>query len=78
MKNPLLDNQLNREVISLLAICNIPSLEKRVWLNTLEYMTDDEKNMLKENLKKEVQYEGEVSHQAAEKFIAALENGNAI
>jgi len=78
MKNLLLENQLNRDVISLLAICNIPPMEKRVWLNTLEYMTDDEKKEVIENLQKEAKYEEENAAASAANFIAALENGNAV
>ncbi|MBI5412786.1 hypothetical protein HZA42_00375 [Candidatus Peregrinibacteria bacterium] len=69
----LLENPLNRDVVSLLAACNIPALEKRVWIDLLPDMTDEEKEDLKENLTEEAEYETRITVEAAEKFIAGLE-----
>ena len=68
----MLENQLNREIICLLAVCSIPPTEKRVWVNLLPDMTDAEKEALKTNLGAEAEYETKVSEDAVAKFIEAL------
>lgn len=73
--DPLMNNELNRDIISLLAVSKIPPLEKRMWLAALPHMTDEEKTELKENLEQEVEYEIKVTEQATETFLAALKKG---
>lgn len=75
MKHPLLQDQLNCEIIGLLAVSKLQPLEKRLWLAVLPKMTEVEKNELKKNLEEEVDYEIKISEEAINQFVAAIENG---
>lgn len=70
-----MSNQLNCEIIGLLAVSQLPPLEKQIWLGLLSKMTEDEKNELKGNLEQEVDHEIKVSEKATEQFVQALEKG---
>ena len=74
-KHPLLQNQLNCEIIGLLAVSQLPPVEKRIWLLLLAKMTEDEKKELKKNLEQEVDYEVNISEKAIDEFVQALEKG---
>lgn len=73
MNHPLLKNPVNRDIISLLAACNLPSLEKGLWMAVLPDMTDDEKAALRENLKRELDYEVKISDEEMRQFLEGLE-----
>lgn len=73
MDHPLLQNPLNRDIVALLVACQLPALEKELWLSVLPDMTDEEKEALKENLKKELDYEVKISEEAVSQFIEAAE-----
>lgn len=75
MKHPLLQDQLNCEIIGLLAVSKLQPLEKRLWLAVLPKMTEAEKKELKGNLEQEVDYEIKVSEKAIDEFVQALEKG---
>lgn len=75
MDHPLLKNPLNRDLIALLAACNLSALEKELWVAVLPDMTHEEKEALRENLKKELDYEVKISEEAIQQFVQALEKG---
>lgn len=75
MTHPLLQDPLDRAIVSLLAVSHVVPLEKRIWLNLLPHMTEKEKNELKEILEEEVKYEIKTTEEETEKFLATLEKG---
>lgn len=70
-----MQTQLNDELIGLLAVSQLPPVEKQIWLGLLLKMTEAEKKELKENLEQEVDYEIKVREAAANQFMQALEKG---
>lgn len=73
--NKLMKNPLDRDIVILLTVSNLPPLEKKIWLNMLPDMTAEEKEQLKKNLEEEVMYETEMSKEAIKAFADVLAKG---
>ena len=71
--NQLLQDELNRDIVSLLVVSNLPPKAKRAWIFLLPHMANDEKVRLRALLEEEVKYEVKVSEEAANNFLAELE-----
>lgn len=67
-----MENPLNKKLISLIIISALPDNEKRIWMDVLPDMTEEEKNELVSNLTSQVQYEKELSEKAINQFVLAL------
>lgn len=67
-----MENPLNKKLISLIIISAIPDNEKRIWMDVLPDMTEEEKNELVANLEEQVKYEKEMSEKAINQFVEAL------
>ena len=74
MDQTFIDNPLNRDLIALLMVSNLPPMEKRIWVNMLENLTDEEKQDLKHNLEQEIDYEIKVEEKALRSFVHALQS----
>ena len=74
MDQTFIDNPLNRDLIALLMVSNLPPMEKRIWVNMLENLTDEEKQDLKHNLEQEIDYEIKVEEKALKSFVHALQS----
>ncbi|PJC36924.1 hypothetical protein CO046_03105 [Candidatus Peregrinibacteria bacterium CG_4_9_14_0_2_um_filter_53_11] len=72
MDHPLLQNELDRTIVSLLAVTNLPTVEKQLWLTILPAMEDEEKNELRGNLEREAEFEVALTQEALGKFLEAL------
>lgn len=72
----LFQNPIDRDIISLLTVSKLSTREKHVWLETLAFMTPEEKEELKKNLEAEVQYEVEVTEKTQEQFLQELEKAS--
>lgn len=70
-----MQTQLNDELIGLLAVSQLPDLEKQIWIGLLPKMTEAEKKELKGNLEQEVDYEIKAREVAASQFVQALQKG---
>lgn len=66
----LLQNPLDAEILSLLLVSNLAAKEKEVWMAILPELPLADKEWLKKNLEKEVQYE----ITAREKAVTKLEH----
>jgi hypothetical protein len=75
MNSSFLQNPLNKEIVSMLAVSNLLPLEKELWLEVLPDMTDEEKEELRDNLKSELKYEANISEKAITQFVTSLEKG---
>lgn len=73
MFQQLMQNSVNRDIVGLLVVSNLPVREKKIWINLLPHMTEDEKTQLKSLLEEEVQYEVQVTEGVMNNFIAELE-----
>ena len=73
MKTTLLENPLNREIITLLMLSSISNMEQRLWVALLPELTEKEKHELLGHVRKEVEHERAVEENALAQFIAALE-----
>lgn len=69
----LLQDELNRDIVSLLVVSNLAPKAKRAWIFLLPHMTNDEKSRLRAMLEEEVSYEIKVSEEAANNFLAEIE-----
>lgn len=67
-----MENPLNKKLVSLIIISALPDNEKRIWMDVLPDMTEEEKNELVSNLTSQVQYEKELSEKAINQFVEAL------
>ncbi|MBP9717821.1 hypothetical protein KBD59_00800 [Candidatus Gracilibacteria bacterium] len=69
----LLNNQLNQDIILMLALSQfMAQAEKRAWVELLEDMTDEEKNILKNNLQQALDNELVFEKGVAENFVEEL------
>ncbi len=66
-------DDLQTEILALLAASKLPSVEKRLWIEVLPTMTEEEKTALKKNLEAEIVYEIQVAQDAMERVCEALE-----
>lgn len=69
----ILDDQLNREIVTLLLASNLSPVEKKLWVEVLSHMTKEEKDTLKKNLEKELEYEQKVMEKSLAELTAAME-----
>ena len=67
-----MENPLNKKLLSLIIISALPDNEKRIWMDVLPDMTEEEKNELVANLTEQVEYEKEMSEKAINQFVEAL------
>ncbi|MBI2638102.1 hypothetical protein HYW83_00750 [Candidatus Peregrinibacteria bacterium] len=66
-------DDLQTEILALLAASKLSSVEKQLWIEVLPTMTGEEKTALKKNLEQEIEYEIQVAQDATERVCGALE-----
>jgi hypothetical protein len=66
-------DNLQTEILALLTVSKLSSVEKQLWIEVLPTMTEEEKTALKKNLEAEITYEIQVAQDATERICGALE-----
>lgn len=67
-----LRTQLEKDILSLIAISHLPEAEKELWFEVLPYLTEKEKHELRQNMEEQVRFERAQKEEAVKKFIDAL------
>lgn len=68
-----LRTQLEKDILSLIAISHLPEAEKELWFEVLPYLTEKEKHELRQNMEDQVRFERAQKEETVKKFIGALE-----